>query len=175
MKFTNDLFTSFDKCQPIGAIFIDLSKAFDRVDHYLLLDKLHSLGFDPNTLFWFNTYLQNRRQSVSVQGLNSGYLVIYKGVPQGSILGPLLFCLFINDLPKTCLHSSIQFYADDIVQILCRCYLFLILIFHIFSPLCSLTLTPLRIGFTKTNSSLTKRSPVVWCSLKDAIILTLLI
>ncbi len=115
MKFNNDLFTSFEKCQPIGAIFIDLSKAFDLMDHYLLLDKLHSLGFDQNSLLWFNSYLHNRRQSVSFQSSNSDYLVIDKGVPQGSTLGPLLFCLFINALPKTCLHSSIPLYANDAV------------------------------------------------------------
>lgn len=95
MKFTNDLFTSFDKCQPTGAIFINLSKAFDMVGHYLLLDKLHSLGFNQNSLLWFNSYLHNRQQYVSFQGLNSDYLVFEKGVPQGSTLGPLLFCLFI--------------------------------------------------------------------------------
>jgi len=62
MKFTNDLFTSFDKGQLTGAIFIDLSEVFDMVDH--LPDKLHVVGFDQNSLLWFNSYLHNRRQYV---------------------------------------------------------------------------------------------------------------
>ncbi len=68
LKFTNDVFSSFHKGQLTGAIFIDLSKAFDMVDHYLLLDKLYSIGFSQHALLWFNSYLHSRRQCVVFQG-----------------------------------------------------------------------------------------------------------
>lgn len=64
LKCTNDVFTSFDQGQAIGAIFIDLSKAFDLVDHYVLLDKLSAIGLAQNALLWFNAYLHNRRHCV---------------------------------------------------------------------------------------------------------------
>ncbi len=97
LKFTNDVFTSFDKGQATGAIFIDLSKDFDTVNHYLLLDKLSSIGLTRNALLWFNAYLQNRRQYVAYQGIQSDYSIVEKGVPQGSTLGPLFFSIFIFD------------------------------------------------------------------------------
>ena len=97
----------------VGAIFIDLTKAFDLVNHYLLLDKLYDIGLSRQALLWFNSYLHNRRQCVSFNSVNSDFLVVEKGVPQGSILGPLLFSIFINDLPKICNNCAIQLYADD--------------------------------------------------------------
>ena len=115
LKFTSDVFSFCDRDQLTGAIFIDLSKAFDLVDHYLLLDKLHSIGFSRNALLWFNAYLHNRRQCVSIQGSQSDYLIVDKGIPQGSTLGPLLFSIFINDLPMACPNSHIHMYADDTV------------------------------------------------------------
>lgn len=120
LKSTNDVLLSSGKSLLTGAIFIDLSKAFDIVDHYLLLDKLHSIGLQRNALLWFNAYLHNRRQCVALlpsvlQGNQSDYLIIEKGVPQGSTLGPLIFSIFINNLPDTCLHTQVQLYADDTV------------------------------------------------------------
>ena len=115
LKFTNDVLLSSGNGLLTGAIFIDLSKAFDVVDHYLLLDKLYSIGLQRNALLWFNAYLHNRRQCVALQGTQSDYLIVEKGVPQGSTLGPLLFSIFINDLPDTCLQSQVQLYADDTV------------------------------------------------------------
>ncbi len=76
LKFTNDVFTSFDQGQYTGAIFIDLSKAFDLVDHYLLLDKLFAIGLDQNALLWFNAYLHNRCQCVVFQGHQSDFFII---------------------------------------------------------------------------------------------------
>ena len=98
-----------------GAIFIDLSKAFDMVDHYLLLDKLQAIGLSKDSLLWFNSYLHFRSQCVSLHGCVSQSVIMEKGVPQGSSLGPLLFSLFINDLPQICSDCSIHLYADDTV------------------------------------------------------------
>jgi len=115
LKFTNDVFLSFDNRMCTGALFLDLTKAFDLVDHYLLLDKLYSFGLSTSSLLWFNSYLHNRRQCVSFGGSLSQFTVIDRGIPQGSSLGPLLFSIFINDLPRSCTGCNIQLYADDTV------------------------------------------------------------
>ena len=98
-----------------GAIFIDLTKAFDLVNHYLLLDKLYAIGLSRNALLWFNSYLHNRKQCVVIQGSKSDLAVQERGVPQGSTLGPLLFSIFINDLPSIFSGCNVQLYADDTV------------------------------------------------------------
>ena len=81
-------------------IFLDLCNAFDTVDHRIILDKLKYYGIRGVANHWFASYLSNRRQFVSLFGTNSDYQTVTCGVPQGSVLGPLLFLSYINDMPK---------------------------------------------------------------------------
>ena len=84
-----------------------MSKAFDKVRHDLLIDKLWHAGFCGNLLTWFHAYLYGRRQRVTVQGVTSRDLPVTSGVPQGSILGPALFLLFVNNLPDSLSNSNV--------------------------------------------------------------------
>ena len=110
---TNTLLENIDKGQLTGLVFLDLKKAFDTLDHRVLLNKLTSLGFNKASVQWFNTYLTDRSQSVVVNGSTSEPQPILFGVPQGSLIGPLLFIIYINDLPSVVSHCKIQLYADD--------------------------------------------------------------
>ena len=99
----------------IGCIMVDFNNAFDLVDHQSLLKKLQSYKCDNSCLSWFRLYLFNRTQLVAINNELSDSLAVNCGVRQGSILGPLLFLLFINDLPST-LHDTISWvdlYAGD--------------------------------------------------------------
>ena len=110
---TNTLLQNIDKGQLTGLVFLDLKKAFDTLDHRVLLNKLTSLGFNKASVQWFNTYLTDRSQSVVVNGSTSEPQPILFGVPQGSLIGPLLFIFYINDLLSVVSHCKIQLYADD--------------------------------------------------------------
>ena len=94
-------------------IFIDLEKAFDTVNHNILLDKLDHYGIRGISNYWFRSYLSDRSQFVSISGFNSDYKTVKHGVPQGSVLGPLLFLIFINDLNIAIKHSETFHFADD--------------------------------------------------------------
>lgn len=103
-----------DNNSAIG-IFLDIRKAFDTVNHDILLRKLQCYGFRGITLDFFRSYLSNRQQKVEISGVTSDVGAISSGVPQGSVLGPLLFSLYVNDLPDTLNVFSAVMYADDTV------------------------------------------------------------
>ena len=94
-------------------VFIDLSKAFDTLNHNILLDKLYSLGIRGIAHNWFRNYLENRTQYTQISSTHSDIQYVSCGVPQGSILGPLLFLLYINDLSSICKSSNEILFADD--------------------------------------------------------------
>jgi hypothetical protein len=98
-----------------GAVFLDLTKAFDTVDHCILLSKLSAIGVSPSSIKWFESYLSNRKQRTSCGNELSDALPVTVGVPQGSILGPLLFVVYINNLPDAVINSEVTLYADDTV------------------------------------------------------------
>ena len=109
---TEYILNNMNEGKVTGAIFLDLKKAFDTVSHKLLLKKLNSYGITGNSLQWFKSYLEDRSQAVNINSTLSDFRHINIGIPQGSILGPLLFIVFVNSLPDS-VKSKCVMYADD--------------------------------------------------------------
>ena len=95
-----------------GMILIDLQKAFDTIDHDILLQKLYAIGFSKHSVNWFRSYLINRTFLVNLGNAFSQPACVSSGVPQGSILGPLLFLIYINDMSQA-IKFNLFLYADD--------------------------------------------------------------
>ena len=112
IETVHDWMTAMDNKTQIDAILLDFAKAFDKVPHLRLLSKLTSYGITGNTQNWIKSFLSNRKQRVSVNGALSDITDVTSGVPQGSVLGPVLFLLYINDINGN-IKSSIRLFADD--------------------------------------------------------------
>ena len=100
-----------DKRNFVEMILLDIQKAFDTVNHSILLTKLKAIGLSRSAVNWFSSYLSDRLQLVDVCGVFFSEAKIENGVPQGSILGPLLFLIYVNDMPAVVKHKLL--YADD--------------------------------------------------------------
>ena len=122
IKVIDDLLFNLDNDCVSGMVLIDYRKELDMIDHTLLLKKLEVYGLSTETLQWFTCCLRNRRQLVKLGDKQSNVANFPHGIPQGSILGPLLFIVFINNLPFHVTSSAIDLYADDTTLTSCANY-----------------------------------------------------
>ena len=114
LRTIHDMAISLEKRSSVHCLLLDFSKAFDSVPHQRLLLKLEAIGIRGYLLQWIRSFLTNRLQRVVINGRYSPWLPVKSGVPQGSILGPLLFILYVNDIYSVIHHSKHGMFADDL-------------------------------------------------------------
>ena len=112
LEALDDITNLIDDGIPVDEVFLDFRKAFDRVSHERLLYKVHQMGIEGKLLQWISSFLSDRKQRVKVNNSYSGWESVTSGVPQGSVLGPILFIIYINDFPLL-LKNSCKMFADD--------------------------------------------------------------
>ena len=113
IALTDNIKAEIDRGRFVGSVFIDYSKAFDSLNHSILFSKLSAYGITGPSLELLRSYLHDQKQQVCISGVLSDTQIINTGVPQGSILGPLLFLIYINDFPNCLTCTACLLYADD--------------------------------------------------------------
>ena len=113
IELINSIYDSFNQNKYTFGVFIDLSKAFDTVDHNILIDKLNLYGIKSNSLKWFSSCLSNRKRFILEGAINASNLDIICGIPRGSIIGSLLFIIYVNDLCNVSKIFEPIIFADD--------------------------------------------------------------
>lgn len=113
LEFLDFCYNSLDSKCHLVAILLDLSKAFDTLDHGILISKLEHIGVRGEVLRWIASYLSDRKQFVTIYSHSSDFINITMGVPQGSVLSPLLFLIYINDMAKASRLLNFVHFADD--------------------------------------------------------------